>query len=643
MSENAWFQTMPQSRKAELATTVYSRWMKQGRELYSCMLDADVLAAIYEQMTVVEQWVLETIILKHGFCYFTYETFIQSSHARFANAEIKLALLRLRQKGVVAVMKKMWGERIYYLPRDSFASWHQILLQPPHFSARRSADMTEMANDHEEAIGLDRALFRLLQSIDRNGLHLTKQGNLPQRMMQRLEAHCTLSEASYQSLQLPIAREAPYSRTLAILLDFAFYFGLIAEDDRRWHKQEEAITSWFAQTAKERHHKLMKRWEQIFILNESWFQHAIEGIRHQPVNEWFSLRQLLSWLSSHEQISMPAIDDAITVLWSVWLLPSAENGWFKLTEDDGEKLVMKLDVVEQEVDEFIITDDFEIHVPPHVRFTLRQAIERFCELAHDDVWSRYRLTKKSVHQAMKSGMKGTEILRCLESGNNMQLPHQIRHVLIDWIESFRKVEIVDVTLLRCHTKEIADQIMRSQKLCSFIIQRLNDTTFMINQPRESVGELHSELQRLGYEPLDQRGGKKEPMKQETKHKAKQNHIRQTGLFHVNLPQFQHEHAIPSIQDLYPDLSAIPRSWMQKMGDYHVSTRKALIQKAIEYGALILIKRGLIVPMKLTERDNQWQLHAMTLHGEVVLPPEDCQQLQLILPGINDTTEMIPST
>lgn len=42
--------------------------------------------------------------------------------------EIKAAVIGLRKKGVLFSLRKLWGEILYVLPRDSAAQWHRVLL-----------------------------------------------------------------------------------------------------------------------------------------------------------------------------------------------------------------------------------------------------------------------------------------------------------------------------------------------------------------------------------------------------------------------------------------------------------------------------------------------------------------------------------
>lgn len=225
MNEYSWFHTMPQKRKAFLANTVYKKWTQEGRDLRSCMLDPDVMTSVYHALSKLEQWLLELIIRKFGTRPFSYEELVQSSGHRLAGASLQYALQLLWKKGILAVMKKLWGERIYYLPRSCFALWHQIILDPPDWSEKVTTE--EEIMPPSSRIGLDKALYRFIQSVDKDGWTLTRNGVLPKQIIKRLGQQCTLTDEAYRRLCVPLHQQSPYPIALTILLDFSLRLQLL--------------------------------------------------------------------------------------------------------------------------------------------------------------------------------------------------------------------------------------------------------------------------------------------------------------------------------------------------------------------------------------------------------------------------------
>jgi hypothetical protein len=91
--------------------------------------------------------------------------------------------------------------------------------------------------------------------------------------------------------------------------------------------------------------------------------------------------------------------------------------------------------------------------------------------------------------------------------------------------------------------------------------------------------------------------------------------------------------------MYPHLQDIPPLWLKEFREYHGSTRKDMIRKAIEWKSYLkLRKEGIerqIMPQSLREDNNGWMLLGMENAQDILLRSEDWNEMKLILPGIND--------
>lgn len=353
----------------------------------------------------------------------------------------------------------------------------------------------------------------------------------------------------------------------------------------------------------------------------------------------------MHWLAKQEFEHFPSVDSAIEQLLEQWLLPCAENGWIQLARIKDSRCFMNVLPV-QEKQELVINDDMEILLPSYASLRLRWKIEQFSELVQEDQWTRYRLTIKSVHKALENGMSGEEIIGCLKQASGDCVPVHIFASLQQWIQSFGQIVVQNAVSLQCSEKEIADILEATLGLNTHMLRRLNETEFLVQPNAEHVSALLSKLQQEGYAPLDRRQATESTALKAGQHRKgrleNQNHL---GLIALKQPDFQHDHEGLEIQALYPGLDSIPRMWMEELRSYHESTRKAIVQKAIAYQAWLKVKRNsnvqYIAPEKIEESYSSWYIHAKSQNGKLVLPKEDCQHLQLILPGINDTTEVIP--
>jgi hypothetical protein len=101
--------------------------------------------------------------------------------------------------------------------------------------------------------------------------------------------------------------------------------------------------------------------------------------------------------------------------------------------------------------------------------------------------------------------------------------------------------------------------------------------------------------------------------------------------------------IPTVQDIYPAMERIPSLWLQSPRAYHQSIRKEIIEQALAYKAFLNIKRNgqsvRFVPTKMMEERDSWAVQGLENRSEVILSSQDWEEMQLILPGINDNNEV----
>ena len=92
--------------------------------------------------------------------------------------------------------------------------------------------------------------------------------------------------------------------------------------------------------------------------------------------------------------------------------------------------------------------------------------------------------------------------------------------------------------------------------------------------------------------------------------------------------------------VYPNKKAVPKIWMQEKRAYHSSTKKEIIHQALSWHAYIkLWKNGeaiKVFPTSVKEKDQAWYFIGQLQDKEIHFTPDQWQEMQLILPTINDT-------
>jgi hypothetical protein len=246
----------------------------------------------------------------------------------------------------------------------------------------------------------------------------------------------------------------------------------------------------------------------------------------------------------------------------------------------------------------------------------------------------YRITRETFYKGLESGKSGQEIVQFLTSHAISKLPSGLEQTLVEWGKQFGRLQFADVTLLRVNTPDIAEAIHTSESCQPFILSRIGELDFIVKKEKSS--QFHKHLQQMGYHPQ-----RSSPPKTSSIVPPSPETGQRKGWLPIEPAIFIFDLA-PSFADMdhmYPQLQDIPPLWLKEFREYHGSTRKDMIRKAIEWKSYLkLRKEGIerqIMPQSLREDNNGWMLLGMENAQDILLRSEDWNEMKLILPGIND--------
>lgn len=630
-----WLELMPESRVQELERTVYARWITSGRSLHDCMLDPLVLKEVLQGLTESEKVTLDGVMRTFGVRAFTYDEYERAIALSLAGSERQLAFLRLRHKGILYTMKKLWGERVHFIPREMFSAWQQVLYAEDGFQVQ----VEHPAHPWPISQGLSGAMFRLLRLVGTEGWTVTLKGLLQKKQVQRAAAALPIQDGAFGELGTKYAHAEVYPRAFAIVLDTALRLGLLKLDSVGCKVQEEEVQHWLALSNTKRETQLIALWHELHLPEAVWLQHAAMALRQLTPGVWVSLE---AWTEQLGKLRLPDMPRELTAaaqeLQARWLVPLHACGWIQLGEGESGELLFSNVQLEDAIDEIFVQEDFEIIVPPVVSLQLRWELEPFCDILSLDEVSHYRLTKDRVLEALDQGGEVRRCLELLEATSAIGLSEPVRQALEEWAASYGKVSLSEVRLLQCHDEAIAEEIAAHEELAPYVQERVGPLAFIISSFGESM--LVRKLQHMGLTPKAERRSESGPTD------VGEGIARGAGIVYptVSLPDYEPEFAPPAVDALYPDITQVPQMWLKELRPYHESTRKQLIRKAIEYKAYLrILKQGQetkLAPLRLEEGRGDWSLLGAAHGVEVRLSPDDWEEMQLILPGINDTNEMI---
>jgi hypothetical protein len=86
-------------------------------------------------------------------------------------------------------------------------------------------------------------------------------------------------------------------------------------------------------------------------------------------------------------------------------------------------------------------------------------LSRFCERLSYGVGVLFRITRASVHRAVRGGLSGEEMQRTLEELSSKPVAQNVRRQVRYWADRTRRVRLRYATLLDCGDRETASRVL----------------------------------------------------------------------------------------------------------------------------------------------------------------------------------------
>jgi hypothetical protein len=644
---------MPDSLRSRLeAEPCFLEQLKEGHRLEQCLTSFEVMKSVYHSLLPAERKTLNLLLQHTGYIPFEWSQIDRLSHnSLMSGAELKWGLLKLRQKGIVFTLRKTWGEHIYLIPRDSFAIWQRIVMEslPIQLTGSESSEI-EPLEDTRRGMGYD--VFQLLVYTAKHGLQLTQKGTIHKRHIQKITAMIDIKEDDLMRAKLHYAGQEIYPPAFAVVYDAALRLGLIVQQVNEIKLQMDKVEVWLHQTAAAMQDALYQLWTALYSPSEVWKQHLSTAMEQIKPGVWFSIECLMEWLQ-RQNISLQHEADMEQIMEDEWLKPLMGFGWMEKGRTDSGRIVYRWTINEYGEEKVFIQPDFEIIVPPTVPFHIRWELECLANPIKLDRFSHYLMNKESILRASENGRSSEDILAFLQQHCKYVLPENVMHVVEEWSGQYGKVCFSEVLLLRCKEQATAEAIAKHPECSRFITARLGELDFIVEAGQ--MEEFKAVLDKYEFVPMQQlnsRSGDKMIFPrlntgtatadvQENNFNTPAPHSSQGLIYTKNaVHYYQFEDEMPGTDEVYPRLEQVPSIWLHEYRSYHPSTRRELIEQAIEWRACIKLRKEnknvVFIPERIEEFSGQsWCVNGLESDSQISLLPEEWKEMQLILPGIND--------
>ncbi|MEF2964564.1 helicase-associated domain-containing protein [Paenibacillus sp. M1] len=548
---------------------------------------------------------IEPIFIRFAGQPFKLDRLDDAASGRVSGADLRAALPGLLRSGELAAVKKAWGEKLYYIPQSRLPMLWERLTFTPLKPYEGSVQLQKEAGP-----GLQIDLFRALTWIARNGLPMTAKGTVHQKSIGKLTDHLFLREEDVAGLGLQYPHREAYPPQLAVVLDLLQALGMLERERTGWALNARELTAWLDLAPETMDAVLFRELLHRYVPDEAGIQHYVYRLAQSDLREgsWYAAPEVLASLRSLGMLPAGDLPEQSRMWFKSWLDALRGFGWLDIGTEGGSDTELirwrrrpALNLPESAKDVYgeegtiFIQPDFEILVPPEVSFRVRWELEACCDNQTTDIMSVYRLSRASVARAAELGRPPETVLELLES-RSAGVPDNVRLALLQWAGELGRTSLQTVLLLRCKDEAAADTAA-SLPLLAGLLERIGPRDFIVDAEQEAKVRKVLEEARLAppkprnaasaapeYPRLVESGSMPEPAGLSGEYSE-----RAWIYSGRNLGFYDPADEPPGLDELFPGWHDIPGMWRGEMRDYHDSTKRKIMQQAVDWKAKVLLR------------------------------------------------------
>ena len=512
----------------------------------------------------------------------------------------RIALTRLRQRGVVYAVRQPWGETCYVLPADVREAWLATVL------ADDCTPTVEAEVTHLAPPGIVHDLFHFLTMIERDGVALTGQGHIHQRSVQKMNTELATMEESFADADW-ITGDGDMITSVHIVHRLAQQCGLIENRaDQRLSLNREGLSTWLKQTHEEAARSLYCH-VRSQLLRERPRDAAVLWWMEQQAG-WVSVRDMaLYWVQQQTEsgYNWETFADEWT---KTCLEPFHGLGWIDWGEGasgtvwrwSGFSPFVGLSEAVQS--QGYVQPNFEWLIPLYFPLSLRWKASQFADLVQTDQMCTYDINSVSVKRGLEKGWTAKAIIGFLTEHSVTPVPQNVEASIRQWENQLGSVRLERVILLTCQDKQVARALHNHSDIDSCLRRRLGDTDFVVDEAEAE--RLISLLREQEYSIV---ASDRWHVSSASDHRAKpkRSHKR---------PQVEKRY--PELEEAVPGLASLPKLWTSSMREYHPSTLRQLVQRALDMQLELEWRSGkpdgleTLRPTRLISKDGEWQVEGV---------------------------------
>ncbi|WP_019007062.1 helicase-associated domain-containing protein [Cohnella laeviribosi] len=668
----------PAIRERLEAEPLIAARLKEGRSLTQTLSDADWAREWAARADRASVETLRRIVAAYAATPFEAEKPERelASEGGLTGAEIRVALVRLRQAGIVFAVRKLWGETLLYVPADTAALWQQLLLPVQSRPLGAQEEREVRADPREFRLPLSLELLAAWSGIRRHGLPITAKGVPHKAAAARIASEMRLSEADLAPIAFALPQASVCPLPLSLALDLGLHFGVLVRrpDGFAVTEAEGAPAGWAGRTPAEADRELLEAAVCRYASQHAPLYGAAAALRALAPLRWHRESDVIAQMPEQARGGFQA-----------WIGLMSAWGWMERGRWQAEP-VFRWNInaalpslspsgpengPSGEPERICVLPDLEIMVPPGVTLGCRWRLEEVAERVTADVVSAYRLTKAGCVAASRRGYGLASLTAALEELSKGPLPDSVRSTLADWFRTIGRLSLASAVLLRVRDEELADRIAADPQAVGALAERLGTTAFIVRP--EAMDDLTRRLNELGYpvnvdpdgasallgggreDKAGGTGGRKTSGTAGGNRKSKADDafpsVRPEAGWacrRYDLAVYEPDPLLPGRSELFPGWDGVPKTWLQKPASYHPSTKRKLIELAIAWRTALRVGNEghlTFVPERLEGAEESWRVRGRIIRrdevssaapdasgGAVALTAEECRELMIVLPS-----------
>jgi hypothetical protein len=369
------------------------------------------------------------------------------------------------------------------------------------FTEKPKPELTKPKNlrkyiDQRDTLIVD--ILILLSYLAKNEVRMTTTWEFPKREADRImEAMSTSKEDRFDLVQKFARKAGAYS---------------IVEEDRAMPAKVDVLFSGrHLEVARRFLVSALGRTRAIWATPDQPTEYTLNLIicrlREAALDDWIRVTELREWIRSelfleNQPLKWLQVDDErVAIALETPILLGLVEAAYKAKKliavsltPVGELVIGKKQPEEREkYDTFFISPNFELTV-----FTSEMDYDKLYKLllitkpVKTDVVSTFKITDKSIFQAIEVGLREDDIIGFLETESNKPVPKNVLRSIKDWTSQTTYASVSEVSLFETEDEKVLEDLLLLKEFSKYLVRRVGPQAVIISG---DVEELSDELRK----------------------------------------------------------------------------------------------------------------------------------------------------